>query len=41
MTAKIDTKFEGKLVCAFQNDKSNLANFYMVENSDLIFERKW
>ena len=27
MLLKIDTKFEGKLICAFQNDKKNLANF--------------
>ena len=28
MTLKIDTKFEGKLTCAFKNDVRNLANFH-------------
>ena len=28
MALKIDAKFEGKLTCAFKNDKRNLANFY-------------
>ena len=27
MARKIDTKFEGKLTCAFKNDKKTLANF--------------
>ena len=25
---KIDTKFEGKLICAFKNDMKNLTNFH-------------
>ena len=25
---KIDTKFEGKLTCAFRNDMKNLTNFH-------------
>ena len=28
MTIKIDTKFEGKLNCAYKNDMRNLANFH-------------
>ena len=28
MALKIDTKFEGKLTCAFKNDMRNLANFH-------------
>ena len=27
MALNIDAKFEGKLTCAFKNDKRNLANF--------------
>ena len=27
MTLKIDTKFEGKLTCAYKNDMKNLAKF--------------
>ena len=26
MALKIDAKFEGKMTCAFKNDKANLAN---------------
>ena len=37
---KIDTMFEGKLFCAFQNDMSNLPNFYRLKKSDFILERK-
>ena len=37
---KIDAKFEGKLTCAFKNDMRNLANFYMLKNSDFILESK-
>ena len=28
MAFKIDTKFEGKLNCAFKNDRSNFTNFH-------------
>ena len=28
MALKIDTKFEGKLICASKNDTRNLANFH-------------
>ena len=28
MALNIDTKFDGKLTCAFKNDMSNLANFH-------------
>ena len=28
MALKIDTKFEGKMTCAFKNDMRDLANFY-------------
>ena len=40
MTLKINAKFEGKLTCAFKNDMRNLANFYMLKNSDFILESK-
>ena len=36
MTLKIDAKFEGKLNCAFKNDK----NFHRLKNSDFILENK-
>ena len=37
---KIDSKFEGKLTCVFQNDMRNLLNFHRLKNSDLILESK-
>ena len=37
---KIDSKFEGKLTCVFQNDMRNLLNFLRLKNSDLILESK-
>ena len=40
MTLKIDTKFEGKLTCAFQNDMRNSANFHRLKNSDFLLESK-
>ena len=40
MALKIDAKFEGKLTCASQNDKKNLANFIRPKNSDFILESK-
>ena len=40
MAMKIDTKFEGKLTCAFKNDMKNLANFHRLKNSDFILESK-
>ena len=40
MALKIDAEFEGKLTRAFQNDMSNLANFYWLKNSDFILESK-
>ena len=40
MALKIDAKFEGKLICAFKNDKRNLANFHRVKNSDFILQSK-
>ena len=40
MTLKINTKFEGKLTCTFQNDMKNLANFLRLKNSDFILETK-
>ena len=27
MALKIDAKFEGKLICSFENDMKNLSNF--------------
>ena len=38
MALKIDTKFEGKLTCAFKNDIRNLANFHRLKNSDFSLE---
>ena len=40
MALKIDTKFKGKLTCAFQNDMRNLADFNRLKNSDFILESK-
>ena len=40
MMLKIDTKFEGKLTCAFKNDMRNLANFHRMKNSDFILKGK-
>ena len=40
MAPKIDAKFERKLICAFQNDIRNLANFNRLKNSDFILEIK-
>ena len=37
---QIDSKFGGKLTCAFQNDKSNSANFHSLKNSDFVLESK-
>ena len=40
MALKIDTKFEGKLTCAFQIDIRNLASFHRLKNNDFILESK-
>ena len=40
MALKIDTKFEGKLTCAFKNGMKNLGNFCRLKSSDFILERK-
>ena len=40
MALKIDTEFERKLTCAFQNDMMNLANFNRLKNSFFILESK-
>ena len=40
MSLNIDTKFEGKLTCAFKNDMKNLENFHRLKNSNLILESK-
>ena len=40
MAPKIDTEFERKLTCAFQNDMMNLANFNRLKNSFFILESK-
>ena len=40
MTVKIDATFEGKLICALQNDMRNLTNFQTLKNSDFILESK-
>ena len=34
----IDAKFEGKLTCAFQNDRRDLASFHGLKNGDFILE---
>ena len=39
MLLVIDAKLEGKLTCAFQNNR-NLANFHPPKNSDFILESK-
>ena len=39
MALKIDAKFEGKLTCAFRNDR-NLEDFHRLKNSDFILEIK-
>ena len=40
MALEIDTKFEGKLTCAFKNDTRNLANFHSLKTRDFILESK-
>ena len=40
MTLKSGEKFEGKFICAFQNDMRNLANFHRMKNCDFILESK-
>ena len=40
MALKIDTKFEGKLTCAFKNDIRNLASFRRLKNRYFILESK-
>ena len=40
MALKIDTKFEGKLTCAFKNGIRNLANFRRLKYSNFIAESK-
>ena len=40
MILKSDSKFEGKLTCAFKNDMRNLENFHRLKNSDFILESK-
>ena len=37
---KIDAKFEGKPMCASQNDMRNLANSHRLKNSGFILESK-
>ena len=39
MALKIDTRFEGKLTCAFKSDR-NLPNFHRLKNCDYILESK-
>ena len=36
----IDTKFEGKLTCAFKNDMRTLANFHRLKDTNFILESK-
>ena len=40
MALKTDSKFEGKLTCAFKNEMRNLANFHWLKNGDFILESK-
>ena len=40
MTLKIYAKFEKKLMYAFKNDMTNLANFHRLKESDFILESK-
>ena len=37
---KTDTKFGGKLTCAFKIDMRTLGNFHRLKNSDFILESK-
>ena len=37
---KTDTKFGGKLTCAFKIDMRTLGNFHRLKNSDFIIESK-
>ena len=32
-----DTKYDGKLICAFKSDIKKLENFHWLKNSDFIF----
>ena len=38
MALNIDSKFEGKLTCAFKNDMRNLANFHQSTFGSLKIE---
>ena len=38
MAMKTDTKFEGKLICAFKKEMRNSANFHGLKNIDFILE---
>ena len=40
MAMKIDAKFEGKLIYAFQNDMRNLVNFHSLKNNGFILKSK-
>ena len=40
MALKIDAKFEGILICAFQHDMRNLANFHRLKNSHFILKSR-
>ena len=40
MTLKIYAKFEKKMMYAFKNDMTNLANFHRLKESDFILESK-
>ena len=40
MTLKIDTKFEGKLTCAFKNDMRNFSNVHRLKSSDFFFKKQ-
>ena len=40
MALKTDAKFERKLTFAFKNNKSDLANFHRLKNSDFNLESK-
>ena len=39
MALKIDTKFEGKLACAFKNDMRNLANLHRLKWMNSAFNK--
>ena len=40
MALKVGAKFQGKLICTFQNDMRNLVSFHKLKNTDFILKSK-